>query len=195
MPLNILNYNPLDQNNPDPAELQEFVARIINASVVWHKTNITGSIFAKTLVESVETDINLGALTDSDIFDTLITTELDLTSGENFKLDGDRSLRDPTKQYYVKAFIRIRTKRVLGAETIILKMVDYLESSLTKSSSDFSSKLEIAQGWSDHTYSNQIVCNVLSSDQSSLVVDPETKAYFKEFAIIFAIYGGEFDIS
>jgi hypothetical protein len=189
--LDTFDFQPLDQYNPNPDELLEFATRTVASAIEWNQDNTTNSLFANTLVESKETDENIGVLRDKNIYDTLITTDLDLESSENFKIDGERALRDGTRQYFVKMFIRIRSKRVLGENSVILQMVNYIQRALTRSAGSFSSKLTIGEGWSDYTYTTQFTSNTVSQDESSIVVDPETRAYFKEFAVVFAIYREE----
>jgi hypothetical protein len=191
MPLDTFVYQPYDQYNPNPDELWEFITRTVASAIEWNQSNVTDSIFANTLVEPKETDQNIGVLRDKNEFGTLITVEPDFESSENLKMDGDRSLQEGTRQYFLKTYIRIRSKRQLGENTVILQMVKYIQRALTRSAGSFSSQLTTGEGWSGYTYTTQFTSNTISSDESGVVVDPETRAYFKEFAIIFGIYREE----
>ncbi len=190
-------------------ELREFICRMINelakneidGVINWNSNNPTipkPSLFAKVLIQSEETDANIGAIKDNFLtvasgetqptnYNTLITLDFDKSNPNNISLEAE-SISCNCRQYAIATDIRIRHQRELGKKGYVEQIVKYLKDNLTRNDFEFVEILGVDQNWSGQEYKSTCFHNWDPLVQTNdLIIDPTTNWYFYQFQIIFEI--------
>lgn len=151
-------FNPYHNQYPSLVELKEFVARLVQSAIDWHKTANPTGILSKT---KVTIEGNYFNLADTEAFDTQINIVLDRSNQVNQTIQR-LAVDNAQKIYNIVVDLEIRKKSDEKAIKDLEQILEFLHQAFCFNSNSetepllFSEQLTTAQGFTDKTYSSQL---------------------------------------